>query len=381
MLRYEAVRESGLRVKWLHFACVALCSASGCVAGEDNRAVEAAVDKITASALKSHVSFLASDLLEGRGTPSRGLDIAAEYIASQFRRLGLEPLANNYLQKFKGVVRGKALAARCGVSSPDGQPLEQTAPADISVDLSNVATVVRGSDPKLRNTYVVISAHYDHLGSCPPRPGEDRIFNGANDNASGVATMIEVAAALQALPRKPKRSVLFLAYPGEESGRLGSHHYAQEPLEPLDSTIVNLNLEQTGRTDGDGGSKKGVLNLTGFSYSDVHVTAAEAARRAGVRLEDSPQSEPYFRRSDNLPLAKKGIPAHTLSVCYQFPDYHKAGDESEKLDYDNMSAVTRAIAWMAFQLADSDSAPQWDKNNPKVQSLIRDAQPPSASNP
>ena len=152
-------------------------------------------------------------------------------------------------------------------------------------------------------------------------------------------------------------------------------------MEPLDHTVVNLNLEQTGRTDGDGGSRKGLLNLTGFAYSDVHVAAAKAAMRAGIRLEDSVESEHYFRRSDNFVLAKKGIPAHTLSVCYQFPDYHHAGDEWEKLDYENMSAVTRAIAWITLQFADSGSVPQWNRSNPKVDSLFTKPQPVHASQP
>src|ERR1019366_1105841 len=156
---------------------------------------------ITPNSLRGHVSFLASDLLEGRDTPSRGLDIAGEYIASHFRRLGLEPAGDDgYFQTV--VLRPE---------DPD------------SPKSRNVAGILRGSDPQLKDTYVILSSHYDHIGLA--QTGEDRIFNGANDDASGTASVLEVANALAALHPRPKRSVLFILFCGEEKGLRGSLYY------------------------------------------------------------------------------------------------------------------------------------------------------------
>ena len=136
---------------------------------------------ITANALRGHVSFLASDLLEGRATPSRGLDVAAEYIASQFQRFGLEPAGD------EGYFQTVTLKAGDAEKS------------------KNVAGILRGSDPALKETYVMLSSHYDHVGLA--KEGEDKVFNGANDDASGVASVLESAYALASL-HHPRRDAL-----------------------------------------------------------------------------------------------------------------------------------------------------------------------------
>ena len=245
---------------------------------------------ITANSLRADVSFLASDLLEGRDTPSRGLDIAGEYIASQFRRLGLEPAGGDgYFQTV--VVRPE------DADSPKSR---------------NVAGILRGSDPQLKDTYVMLSAHYDHVGLA--ESGDDRIFNGANDDASGTAAVLEVANALAALHPRPKRSVLFILFCGEEKGLRGSRYYADHPLVPLDKTIADLNLEQLGRTDAPEGAHLNSANVTGFDFSDIVPALVDAGRRAGVTISKNQHaSDRYFDRSDNGPLARVGIPAATRS--------------------------------------------------------------------
>ena len=152
------------------------------------------IDFITSAELKAHVSFLASDPLEGRDTPSRGLDVAAEYIASEFRRAGLEPAGDNgYFQtaSYKGA------------------------------KVRNVAAILPGSDRKLKRTFLMVSAHYDHIGAQGTGPAE-RIYNGANDDASGTSSMLALAEAFARLSERPRRSLLFIAYlrRGEGAGRL-----------------------------------------------------------------------------------------------------------------------------------------------------------------
>jgi hypothetical protein len=293
---------------------------------------------INANSLRGHVSFLASDLLEGRDTPSRGLDIAGEYIASQFRRLGLEPVGDDGY--FQTVVL---------------KPEDPDSPKS-----RNVAGILRGSDPQLKDTYVMLTSHYDHVGLAPA--GDDRIFNGANDDASGTASVLEVANALASLHPRPKRSVLFILFCGEEKGLLGSRYYAGHPLVPLGKTAAHLNLEQMGRTDAPDGPQINSANVTGFDFSDMVPILVDAGRRVGVTVsKNAKSSDAYFNRSDNGPIARLGIPAHTMSVVYEFPDYHAVGDEWQKLDYDNMAKVDQAVGVAMLRLAQALTPPKWNE--------------------
>lgn len=293
---------------------------------------------ITANALRGHVSFLASDLLEGRETPSRGLDVAGEYIAAQFRRFGLEP-------------GGDADFFQTVTLKPD----DSNAPKS-----RNVVGILRGSDPALKETYVMLSSHYDHVGLA--KSGADLVFNGANDDASGTASVLETAYALASLHPRPKRSVIFVLFCGEEKGLLGSKYYAQHPAVPLAKTIAHLNLEQMGRTDAPQGPQLNSANVTGFDFSDVPKMLVDSGRRIGVTVSKVDKAgDDYFNRSDNGPLAIAGVPAHTMSVTYEFPDYHKPGDEWQKIDYANMAKVTQAVGIGMLRLAQALSTPKWNE--------------------
>lgn len=292
---------------------------------------QAIVNRISENSLRGHLSFISSDLLEGRATPSRGLDLAAEYIAAQFRRAGLEPVGDaDYFQT-------------------------ATLP---NATARNVAGLLRGSDPTLANTYVILSAHYDHIGTRPN--GDDRIYNGANDDGSGTVSVIEIASALAAAPVHPKRSVLFLTFYGEEKGLLGSRYYVEHPLEPLDKTVACVNLEQIGRTDATGGEKIGVAFVTGYDYSNLGKILDEAAQPAGIKI--TKEKGDYFERSDNLDFARAGVLSHTLYVAADFSDYHRVGDEWQKIDYANLAKLDRGIALGILRLASDASPPQWNES-------------------
>ena len=158
----------------------------------------AALEQVSAESMKGHLSFLASDALEGRATPSRGLDIAAEYIAAQFRRAGLEPAGDDgYFQTAKWA----------DVAATSRRASRRLTPESGEMKVRNVAGLLRGSDPKLKDTYVIVSAHYDHIGvreNCD-RSKEDCINNGANDDGSGTVGVIELASALSKLSPRPRR--------------------------------------------------------------------------------------------------------------------------------------------------------------------------------
>lgn len=315
---------------------------------------------VSEESLRADVAYLASDALEGRATPSRGLDLAAEYIAAQFEKAGLEPAAGGSYFQTARLEEFGALAARLNL------------PPEAPSTMRNVAGLLRGSGGPLQDTYVILSAHYDHVGLLAA--GEDRIMNGANDDASGTASLIEVARALASLPGRPQRSILFLAFFGEERGLLGSRYYGQHPLVPPEKTIAHLNLEQLGRTDASEGHKVGTANVTGFDFSSMPQMLAEAAAAAGVRIiKDEAASDAYFTRSDNQPLANLGIPAHTLSVAYQFPDYHKPSDEPDKIDYANLAAITRAVALGILRLASDAPPPEWNAEYPPAAKYLEAA--------
>jgi hypothetical protein len=452
---------------------------------------KSALDHISAQSLKGHLSFLASDALEGRDTPSRGLDVAAEYIASQFRRIGLKPAGDDgYFQTARFVVTEHSAAGaeldfeggqtrlrldkndlRLGaggsaslsgvapVKFAPGQPMVDTgegkvivvmsdrpgilnrtltalekwkpsavlvahsgsssrppeitrrledaeqrratpfpvvhvyqgdffklaeaakpgamdarislhvpAPEEKFVDLRNVAGILPGSDAALAGEYVLVTAHYDHLGRKPDGDG-DRIFNGANDDASGVASVIEIAQALAAASA-PRRSVLFIAYFGEEEGLFGSRYYGRHPLVPLNKTVADLNLEQLGRTDGD--VPAGAATMTGFGFSDISTALKMAGAVTGVKIHDPGHNgDDFFARSDNQSLADRGIPAHTFATAFDFPDYHQVGDEWQKIDYANMEKVDRMLTLTILMVADSPEPPHWNESNAKAERYIK----------
>ena len=180
----------------------------------------AAFERVTAARLREHVEALAADDMKGRPTPSAELDRAADRIAKEYARLALEVPAKapEYRQRFE-----------CGAAGAG--------------ESSNVVAVLRGRE--LPDEYVLVSAHYDHIGTTDT--GDDTIFNGANDNASGVAAMLAVADALSGAATKPRRSVMFVAFCGEEVGLVGSRHFAADPIVPLTSIVADLNLEMLGR--------------------------------------------------------------------------------------------------------------------------------------
>jgi hypothetical protein len=246
------------------------------------------------------------------------------------------------------------------------------APAETPVKMRNVIGVLRGSDPILRNTYVMVTAHYDHLGMNPNAPGPDKIYNGANDDGSGTVSVMEIAAALSQMKKKPKRSIIFMTVFGEEKGLLGSRYYGRHPIFAIEKTVADVNLEQIGRTDDSEGPQVGTCAMTGFDFSDIGETFKAAGDLVGIRVFKHPtNSDAYFGRSDNQALADQGVPAHTLSVAYEYPDYHRVGDHWDKIDYDNMAKVDRMVLVGLLMIANNAVEPKWNESNPKAARYLK----------
>jgi Zn-dependent M28 family amino/carboxypeptidase len=241
------------------------------------------------------------------------------------------------------------------------------------INSQNVVAKLEGSDPKLKDEYVVYTAHWDHLGIDPKLQG-DQIYNGADDNASGVAQLIEIAKAFVKLPTPPKRSILFVSVTAEEKGLLGSKYYATNPLYPLNKTLADINMDeanQWGRTRD--------LTIVGLGNSTLDDIAQEAATMQGGRTL-SPDPEPEnggFYRSDHFEFAKKGVPALNVEAGIDFPgkpadwgkqkrddytanNYHKPSDEI-KPDWDLSGAVEDAQLYLivGYRVAQGDKFPEW----------------------
>jgi len=245
-----------------------------------------------------------------------------------------------------------------------------------TIDSQNVVAKLDGSDPSLKDQYVVYSAHWDHLGIGAPVNG-DKIYNGALDNASGVATVLEIARAFTQIQPQPKRSVLFLMVTAEEQGLLGSQYYATTPLYPLNKTVANINIDgvnQWGRTKD--------LTVVGMGASDLDDYLKAAADEQGRVLRPDPEPEKgFYYRSDHFNFAKQGVPAldpdsgtdfvgkdpaygKSKRDEYTEKNYHAPSDEV-KPDWDLSGAVDDAELLLAvgYRVANADKMPDWKPGN------------------
>lgn len=431
-----------------------------------------ALGAINERVVKPTLIYLASDALEGRGTPSRGFDIACEYVASRFEGAGLKGLgkdgsffqtttvktaqaptggslvrgngesiktygmlnggneAVHYSgklvpidpkddfkdQSFEGAVvfdelksrslfrelgtlgrlanKISALGATGMIIKCDSQSqlvayaknaqkpqlenrqvrislpvLLVDSKAELSGDFMvslpkqiNSETVVRntvgyieGSDPELKEEAIIFTAHLDHLGIGGGNE-KDRINNGADDNASGCTAVISLADAYAALETKPKRSVIFMTFWGEERGLLGSKYYCGNPLWPLEKTVANINIEMIGRPEAGAFGK---CWMTGWDQSDLGKLMAKHSNRCEVEIFNHPNfSEMLYRASDNWPFVQHGVIAHSFSAGSLHKDYHKVTDEWELLNTEHMTKVIQGLFSGSLPLANGEVTPK-----------------------
>ncbi len=220
--------------------------------------------------------------------------------------------------------------------------------------MRNVIGLLRGTDPELSQQAVLFSAHLDHLGSNPKLPG-DGIFNGADDDATGVTAVLTLADAIGAMTQRPKRSVLFMTFWGEESGLLGSRQFVTTPSWPLEKITANINIEMIGRPEGGANGK---IWMTGWRESDLGVLMSEAAKPYGCEIFEHPKfSAMLYRSSDNWSFVEKGVVAHSFSAGSLHSDYHKVTDEWERLEIPHMTKVIRGLWVGAMPLLDGSRSP------------------------
>ncbi|MDP5168691.1 MAG: M28 family peptidase [Bacteroidia bacterium] len=230
----------------------------------------------------------------------------------------------------------------------------------------NVIAYLPGTDSALRDQFVILSSHYDHVGVGAQGGGsytaEDSIFNGARDNAFGTVSVLAAAKALSAEP--VRRSILFICYSGEEVGLLGSEYYAAHPVVPLNQTVFNLN------TDGAGYSETDAVSIFGYGRMDTDGQLDQGAAAFGLRVIGNPAPEQgLFDRSDNVSLAIKGVPAPTFSPGFSSFNseinkyYHQVTDNPETIDFDYLKVYCQAYAYTARLIANRDKAPTWNEGD------------------
>jgi Zn-dependent M28 family amino/carboxypeptidase len=263
--------------------------------------------------------------------------------------------------------------------SKDFKPVALNAKANFQVKNSlreinsnNVIAKLEGSDPALKNEYVIYTAHWDHLGKDPKLQG-DQIFNGALDNASGTAAMLEIADAFTKLATPPKRSILFLAVTAEEKGLLGAKYYATNPLYPLNKTLANINMDGVNQW----GKTKDVTMVGDDNSTLIDVLRESATQQGRVVKPDPEPQKGFYYRSDHFEFAKVGVPAlypdsgvdyvgkdanysQQKRDEYTKVDYHKVSDQI-KADWDLSGAVDDAqlLTIIGYRIAQADKYPEW----------------------
>jgi hypothetical protein len=277
----------------------------------------------------SAVRYLADDALKGRLAGSDGERCAGDFIAREFTRIGLKPGGENgtFFQSLD-------LASVLNPHAPGGTG-------------RNVIGTLEGADPELKREWVIVGAHYDHLGEGGGpnslAPGERAIHNGADDNASGIAAVLWVAERLAAGPR-PARSVAFVAFTGEESGLLGSAHFAKNPTTGADPIVGMINLDMVGRLNG------GTLLVFGVGTAvEWNALLEPAAARAGVTIATKGDG---YGPSDHTSFYLKDVPVlHFFTNTHG--DYHKPSDDWDKIDPKGLTAVATIVSDVAAAAANS----------------------------
>ncbi|MGR3812277.1 M28 family peptidase [Jiulongibacter sp. NS-SX5] len=311
-------------------------------------------ESISQYGLKEHLSYLASDELEGRETATKGQYMAAQYIADHFNNIGLQRIIPNgdrksYFQWFEIAAKGKRQKLVVpGEEIPEGFEVKST---------MNVVGLIEGGSKK--NEYVVITAHYDHLGI----DKNGVVYNGADDDGSGTAAVMEIAEAFAEAKKNghgPARSILFMLVAGEEKGLLGSRHFTDDsPAVPLDSIVCNLNIDMIGRQDKNHETDEYIYIIGADKISQelhdinesVNSTYTNYLMDYTYNFERDPNR--FYYRSDHYNFAKNGIP-----VIFYFTgvheDYHKPEDDVEKIHFPKYSKIVKHIFLTAWEVSNLD---------------------------
>ena len=309
--------------------------------------IERALNTINRSSAEATINFLASDELQGREAGFHGSRVTSEYIVSLLQWMGVSPLADSYFQPFDAYRKERQKKGRLEVHPDSIAKLKQEVHQKLT--MRNVLGMIPGKNTK---EYVIVGAHFDHLGIDPVLDG-DQIYNGADDNASGVSAVLQIARAFLASGQQPERNVIFAFWDGEEKGLLGSKYFVQTC--PFLSQIKGyLNFDMIGRNNKPQQPKQVV-----YFYTAAHPVFGdwlkEDIRKYGLQLEPDYRAwENPIGGSDNGSFAKVGIPIiwyHTDG----HPDFHQPSDHADRLNWDKIVEITKASFLNMWKMANEKS--------------------------
>lgn len=235
-------------------------------------------------------------------------------------------------------------------------------PKTEAIYTQNIIGIVEGTDPNLKNEYIIYSAHYDHVGIGTPDETGDNIYNGARDNAVGTTTVLSMAENLAKYPTK--RSALFILFTGEEKGLIGSRYYVDHPVLPLEQMVFCFNSDNAGYND------TSLATIVGLPRTTAEQHIISAAKPFGITAVDDPAPEQgLFDRSDNVAFARVGIPAPTYSLGFTAFNgdvtkyYHRPGDEADTLDYDYLHKFFQSYVLAGRYIGNADETPFWTEGD------------------
>ena len=309
--------------------------------------IERALNTINRSSAEATINFLASDELQGREAGFHGSRVTSEYIVSLLQWMGVSPLADSYFQPFDAYRKERQKKGRLEVHPDSIAKLKQEVHQKLT--MRNVLGMIPGKNTK---EYVIVGAHFDHLGIDPVLDG-DQIYNGADDNASGVSAVLQIARAFLASGQQPERNVIVAFWDGEEKGLLGSKYFVQTC--PFLSQIKGyLNFDMIGRNNKPQQPKQVVYFYTA-AHPGFGDWLKEDIRKYGLQLEPDYRAwENPIGGSDNGSFAKVGIPIiwyHTDG----HPDYHQPSDHADRLNWDKVVEITKASFLNMWKMANEKS--------------------------
>jgi len=304
--------------------------------------------EVTVEELTDHISYLASDTLKGRETGSAGDSLAAEYIRSELAQCGYVPLTGDGLQRFH-------FSATAGVDTI-GEVIKE------SGETRNVVMMLPGENDSLKNEYVIIGAHFDHLGmggkgTSSRRPDSIGVHHGADDNASGIAMMLEIAEKFAFTKGSHPRTIICAAFSGEEKGLLGSKYFADNPGIDLSKVNAMINLDMVGRLQ-----ESNILQVNGVGTSEKMkeiVTTLNDSTLLSLAL-----SEAGYGPSDHSSFYMKNIPVLFFTTGAH-PDYHTPNDTYDRINYTGMEKVSALIFKVVHQLVSSAEKQVFREAGPK----------------
>lgn len=322
------------------------CSSSKKVVDHE-KVVAQYISTITSEELRTHLTIVASDEMEGRNTGSEGQKKAGRYLIDQHKSNGLTypKGADSFYQKVPSEYMKKGFSPKLN-------------------DSENIWTFIEGSE--FPDEIVVVSAHYDHVGV-----KNDEVYNGADDDGSGTVALLEIAQAFQLAKKEgngPKRSILILHVTGEEYGLHGSRYYSENPLFPLKNTVADVNIDMIGRRDDLHKDTNNFVYIIGSDYlsTDLYKLCEEVNKKhikldLDYKYNDRNDPNRFYYRSDHYNFAKNGIPSvFFFSGIHE--DYHKPTDEVDKIEFDALAKRTQLAFVVAWEIANREKRLVVDKS-------------------